>query len=612
MLKRGYRSSASIPISKKGKLIGSLNIYSDIPNFFAKENFSLLKEIAGDISFALEKIENERWMRITAQALEKSSSFVIIINQNLVIEYANKAAEGLLAETDDETLTGKSCNLINKRLKNKTLTRKFFEEIRGDKPFNDLLIYSKKEGALVYLDTTIIRFEDQKKNSYFIVSGKNITEEVGLQNSVNRMLFYDFETDMPNRRAFLETAEIYIKLIDKNKQAAIIIIDPHNFTYINDILGYEAANRLLKAIGLRLTEILKKSDLVAKALGSKFFCLIKDIDAKYTLHPILKRIQNELAKPFDTDSDKITLSFHIGIAIYPDDASDAVNLLARAETALLHNKRTESAPYQPSFFTRQIEQEMRKASQLKESLANALTRKEFVLYYQPYFDPVSKSIKGAEALLRWEKEGKTIMPSEFIPFLEKSNMISEVENWIIDQVCHDMSKWQKKGLKPMPVSINISPSSFSKTELISHIVSMASKHHADRSLLTIEITERLFMSNLKQAAETLNLLKKEGMKIAIDDFGTGYSSLSYLEQLPVDILKIDISFIRNMTKSSHAAAIVQAIISVAHALSLATIAEGVETDEQLDILKKLKCDAVQGWLFAKAMPEEQFESFLSK
>jgi len=612
MLKRNYYSSASIPISKKGKLIGSLNIYSDIPNLFAKENFSLLKEIAGDISFALEKMENEKWMSITAQALEKSSSYIVIINQNLIIEYANRAAEKMLSQTG-KSVVGENCDIINQRLKNRSLTKEFLEGIKADKPFNDLLIYSKKDGTLAYLDTTITYFEDSKQNSYFIVSGKDITEEVGLQNSVNKMLFYDFETDLPNRHAFLETAEIYIASIEKGKQAAIIIIDPHNFTYINDSLGFQAANRLLKAIGLRLTEILKKSDLVAKALGSKFFCLIKDVDAKYTLPDILKRIQNELAKPFDIDSDKITLSFHTGVAIYPYDGNTAVDLLGRAEIALRYNKQQyESEPFSPSFFTKQMELDIKKIEQLKESLANALTRKEFVLYYQPYFEPSSKILKGAEVLLRWKKEGKMIMPSEFIPFLEKSNMMSDVENWIIDQVCHDIGKWQKRGLKLIPVSINISPASFSKTELISHIVSVAAKHHADRSLLTIEITERLFISNLKQATETLNLLKKEGIRIAIDDFGTGYSSLSYLEQLPVDILKIDISFVRNMTKSDRSASLVKAIISVARALSLNTIAEGVETPEQLNMLKKLKCDAVQGWLFAKAMPEEQFESFLSK
>ena len=611
MLRRDYLSSASLPIIKKDKLMGILNIYTNRLNFFRRENFNLLNEIADDIHFVLDKIENEKWQNITMEALEKGSSYIVIIDKNLTITYTNKAANEIFAGNTEGKLSDEHCNIINNRLKNKPLTNEFFDNLlKKKKAFNDLLIYTKKDGSLAYLDTKITHFKMRENHDYFILHGKEITKEVKLQNSINKMLFYDFETNLPNRHVFLKSAESYIKTTGLNKQAALVIIDPRNFAYINDVQGFENGGRLLKAIGVRLTKILKSSDLVAKASGSRFYVLVKEIDVKYSMPDILKRIQNVLDKPFNINSKEIRLSFHIGISIYPNDAQNASDLLSRAETALFYNKKSKSEkPY--SFFTEDIERDIKKSEQLKEALSNALKQKEFFLHYQPYFEPISKTISGAEALLRWKKDGKTIMPAEFIQTLEKSNMIADVEKWIIDQTCSDMREWQEKGLKLTPISINISPKSFTRPDLTHNIFSAAERYRIDPALLTVEITERLFMSDLDYSKKILANLKEKGIRIAIDDFGTGFSSLSYLEQLPIDILKIDISFVQKITSDRRSAAIVQSIIAVAQALSLSTVAEGVETVEQLDILTKLNCDNIQGWLFAKAMPKDQFELFLT-
>ncbi len=611
MLSRDYLSSASLPIIKKGKLIGILNIYTNRLNFFRKENFDLLNEIADDIHFVLDKIENEKRQNITMEALEKGSSYIVIMDKNLTITYANKAAKEILAGNTEGELLDKHCSVINDRLRNKILTNEFFDNLlKKKKAFNDLLIYSKKGGNLVYLDTKITYFKMSENHDYFILHGKEITKEVQLQNSINKMLFYDFETNLPNRHVFLESAELYIKTAGRNRQAALAIIDPRNFTYINDVQGFENGGTLLKAIGVRLTETLKSSDLVAKAPGSRFYIFIKKVDVKYSMTDILKRIQNVLDKPFNINSKEIRLSFHIGISIYPNDAQNASDLLSHAETALFYNKKSKSKkPY--SFFTEDIERDIKKSEQLKEALSNALKQKEFLLYYQPYFNPISKTVSGAEALLRWKKDGKIIMPAEFISTLEKGNMIADVEKWIIDQTCSDMRKWREKGLRLAPISINISPKSFTKPNLTHDIFSAAERYRIDPAFLTVEITERLFMSDLDYSKKILTNLKEKGIRIAIDDFGTGFSSLSYLEQLPIDILKIDISFVQKITSDRRSVAIVQSIIAVAQALSLSTVAEGVETVEQLNILTKLNCDNIQGWLFAKAMPKDQFELFLT-
>jgi len=545
------------------------------------------------------------------EALEKGSSYIVVMDKNLTINYANKAAKEILAGDAESELSDKHCSIINDRLRNKLLTNEFFDNLlKKKKAFNDLLIYSKKDGNLAYLDTKITYFKMSEDHEYFILHGKEITKEVQLQNSINKMLFYDFETNLPNRHVFLESVELYIKTAGRNKQAALAIIDPRNFTYINDVQGFENGGRLLKAIGVRLTEILKSSDLVAKAPGSRFYIFIKEIDVKYSMSDILKRIQNVLNKPFNINSKEIRLSFHIGISIYPNDAQNASDLLSHAETALFYNKKSKSKkPY--SFFTEDIERDIKKSEQLKEALSNALKQKEFLLYYQPYFNPISKTVSGAEALLRWKKDGKIIMPAEFISALEKSNMIADVEKWIIDQICSDMRKWLEKGLRLTPISINISPKSFTRPNLTHNIFSAAERYRIDPAFLTVEITERLFMSDLDYSKKILTNLKEKGIRIAIDDFGTGFSSLSYLEQLPIDILKIDISFVQKITSDRRSVAIIQSIIAVAQALSLSTVAEGVETVEQLNILTKLNCDNIQGWIFAKAMPKDQFEPFLT-
>ncbi len=612
MLKRNYLSSASMPIIKKGRLIATLNIYVDRINFFKKKNFDQLREGSDVISFALDKMADDKWHNIIVEAL-KDLSYSVIIDTNLTIVYANQAAENILSEDSAGKLLGRNCSIFNEKLKNIILTKDLFDNIKKDKPFNDLLTYLRKDGNLSYLDTVITYFEAAEGDNYFIISGKDITKEVNLRDSVNKMLFYDSETDLPNRNHFLESAEAYI-MTAENKQSALAIIDPHNFTYINNTIGFINGSKLLKSIGSRLTGVLKSGDLVAKAPASRFYLFIKDIDTKYDLSSILKRIGDELKRPFNIDSEEIKVLFHTGISIYPNDAENASDLLSKAETALLYSKQSgdEESINQPSFFTRKIALNIKRIEKLKDDLSLAIKQKEFVLYYQPYFNPVSKAVTGAESLLRWQKDGKIIMPGAFIHVLEKSAMIRDVEKWIINQACSDIRKRQDKGLKIVPISINISPNSFVAPDLTSNILSTLEKYRVNPALLTIEITERLFMSNLSGAKKILNNLKKEGIKISMDDFGTGYSSLSYLEELPIDILKIDISFVRKMTENKRSISITKSIIAVAKALSLSTIAEGVETEGQLNILTKLKCDNIQGWIFAKAMSEDQFEMVLSK
>ncbi len=608
MLKRGYNSSASVPIIKKGKLAGTLNIYSDKIGFFAKENYRLLNEISKDISSALDKQEDKKWVQIYSTLLNQSSEYVAIMDKNFNFVYVNDAAINSSGYSRGE-LIGKHRSIFSSGLNGEQAAKRFYNTLSQGKLLNDLITYRTKTGTLIYGDTTVIPVTSNDGVKYFISTVRDITDEKKLQKSMNKLLFFDPVTNLPNKSQFEEEMAAYITMNAEDGLSALIIIDPKEFALINNGFGYEVGDMLLRQMGIAISDTVYDKDITAKLQENRFAVFIKTINSKENIIVILNKIEKALSRPFHINSHDISIAISMGIASYPDDGRQPQELISKANIALIDAK-SQGKSY--CFFSKRFEDEVTKALMLKESLKNALQKREFVLYYQPYINIKTGAVAGAEALIRWKKEGKIIPPDSFISVLEKSNMIKDVEEWIMEMASSDIKMINNNRSAAISVSINISAASFKGGNLTDQILYHTNNCNIDPSIFHIEITERMFMKDRNHAKTVLSSLRKAGIQIAVDDFGTGYSSLSYIESLPVDILKIDISFIRKMMKDKRALTIVKTIISLAGSLKLETIAEGVETEDQAKILAELGCDYIQGFLYAKPMPTDQFEIFLKQ
>ncbi|MDO9027499.1 MAG: bifunctional diguanylate cyclase/phosphodiesterase, partial [Candidatus Roizmanbacteria bacterium] len=397
----------------------------------------------------------------------------------------------------------------------------------------------------------------------------------------------------------------------------------NNFQRINDTLGYSFGDLLLKAVADRLTRSLRRSDFVARSDdgettnvvsrvgGTEFIVLAHDLKQPQNAATASHRLLREISEPLDLNGREVFLTASIGIALYPDDGEDADDLLKNAGAALEHARKEGESNYQ--FYSSSMNASVLELLTMENDLRKALARNEFVLYYQPKVDAVTRVITGMEALIRWVHPDKGLIPPmQFIPLAETSGLIVPIGEFVIRTVCRQIKAWQEAGHKQMSISLNLSSRQFDQPNLIEVVKEAIQDAMILPQCLELEITESTIMRNPEKAIRTLTELKTMGVGIAIDDFGTGYSSLSHLKQLPLDFLKIDRSFIMHLVSDFSDQAIVKATIAMAKSLNLKTIAEGVETEEQLPFLQKHGCDQIQGYLFSRPLPAEEITKILAK
>ncbi|HEK25776.1 MAG TPA: bifunctional diguanylate cyclase/phosphodiesterase, partial [Hydrogenobaculum sp.] len=398
-----------------------------------------------------------------------------------------------------------------------------------------------------------------------------------------------------------------------NRLGAFMLADIYRFTYINDVYGFDIGDELLKAVGRRLKDIFRPTDIIGRVASDTFGIILTDLKDKEDIIIILDRLREAFEQPFNINGNVISVAMQIGIAIFPDNGTSAKEVYKNADISLAKAKKGIEWNY--VFFSDDLNSRASQFLLYKTNLEKAFEKEEFVIYYQPYFDIKTLEIVGFEALTRWKsKELGFVPPMHFIPILEESGLISKLESWLINQACKDLDYLYRIKLfarMSIPVSINISPISFKNENVYEKVVNIVSKYKKTdlSSCINIEITESLFLENFETALSTLNKLKSSDFKISIDDFGTGYSSFSYLKDLPIDYIKIDISFVRHILDDKKSKSIAKTIIELAHNLEMKTIAEGVETKEQFEVLKSLGCDIVQGFWLARPMPIDELIDF---
>jgi diguanylate cyclase (GGDEF)-like protein/PAS domain S-box-containing protein len=461
------------------------------------------------------------------------------------------------------------------------------------------------------------RQPDNAALSILNMAGRLITiasENRQLTHQLSYRAYHDSLTGLPNRMLFEDRLNQAMGRAQRTGQSlATFCIDLDRFKFINDTLGHHAGDILLSQFSARMQGLLRETDTLARLGGDEFALILPELESRTDATGFAQKLVDAMKEPFDIVGQEIYITASIGISISPEDGRDAILLEKNADIAMYRAKALGRNGYQ--CFANDMASGGTNRLEMESLLRRAWGNREFMLYYQPQFDRFENMI-ALEALLRWthHKLGP-VPPSKFVPMAEESGLIVELGEWVLEEACGQCAKWQAKGLPPVRVAVNVSALQFSQSDFPATIERVLKKHKLDPRWLELEITETLLMKNTLDAAAKLEKIRATGVSIALDDFGTGYSSLAYLQWLPIDTLKIDRSFIRDIdlkSEGSDGTAVVRAILSLGHGLKMKVVAEGVETDQQRQFLWSIGCNAMQGYLFGEAVPASQLEPRLPK
>ncbi len=453
-------------------------------------------------------------------------------------------------------------------------------------------------------------FKDHAKGALLPRALRYAIERKQAEQRMIELAQQDALTGLANRvqfRAFLDKAVARAERLDRS--VALMFVDLDRFKMVNNTHGQETGDQVLKTVAERMTQCLRKSDLAARIGADEFAIVMESLDSPQTVSSAAQRILDAVSRPFSLGAKQIHATTSIGVAIYPMDAATPESLMSSAHTAMAQAKERGKNTYQ--FYTREMHQHALKQLELERTLRGAMERGEFRLHYQPQVDMRQGRITGFEALLRWQHpERGLVPPGEFIDFCEESGLIVPLGKWVLREACEQQQRWRALGLPPVHISFNVSARQLQDSDLVQSFKEIVEETGADPRRLDVELTESAMLKDPESVGRLLQGFADMGMGIALDDFGTGYSSLTHLRRFPVTTIKIDRAFITNLSTSQDDAAIVGAIVGMGRSLRLRTLAEGIETSEQLAFLRQLNCDSMQGYYFSKPLPVEAVTSAL--
>ncbi len=452
---------------------------------------------------------------------------------------------------------------------------------------------------------------------------RDVSERKIAERRIRRLAFFDGLTGLPNRQLFQTRLEEALEhATERGESVAVLFIDLDRFKQVNDTLGHGAGDRLLCAVARRFSKVVRKNDVVARAgegshelpisrLGGDEFTVVLRIKHPDEARIVAERLQRVLEEPFRIESHEVFIGASIGIATFPDDASDAETLTRKADTAMYNAKDRGRGIYQ--FYSDSMNATSLRKLEIEMSMRRSLEEGGFEVHYQLQRSAQHGRITGCEALLRWQQpDGEMISPIEFIPIAEESGLITPLGEWVLREACTRSVAWEDAGYAPIPVSINVSARQFRSSDFPTRLEAVLRETRIDPGRVELEITESAFMIDEQSIKTAFSRIKDLGVRIALDDFGTGYSSLSYLRRFPIDRVKIDRSFVREITTNATDRALIDSIVTMVHTLGMSVVAEGVEELEQAEILRECGCDELQGYLFAKPVPASEFERFLER
>ena len=476
-------------------------------------------------------------------------------------------------------------------------------------PLNSVLI--QRDGTEIHIEDSVAPIHDRDgKVIGSVLVFRDVSTARAMAEQIAHSAEHDFLTGLPNRLLLNDRVNQAIALAQRNKErVALLFLDIDGFKHINDSLGHPTGDKLLQCIANRLRDCIRAPDTVSRQGGDEFIVLLQGVKQPEDVAVAASRLLKSVAEAYSMSQHNLHITTSIGVSLYPEDGGDAETLIKNADTALYQAKENGRQSYQ--FFKPEMNIKAVDRQSIEEDLRRALERKEFTLHYQPKINLATGAITGAEALLRWSHPTRgSVSPAQFIPIAEDSGLILPIGAWVLREACRQAQVWTEAGLLAGTIAVNVSTIELRSEDFLEELFSTLRQTELDPRSLELEVTESALMKNSEIAASLLQNIREAGVRIAIDDFGTGYSSLSYLKRFPLDALKIDQSFIRQITISPNDTAIVSAIISMGRSLGLRVIAEGVETAEDLTFLQDQECDEAQGYYFSRPVPADQFAELL--
>jgi diguanylate cyclase (GGDEF)-like protein/PAS domain S-box-containing protein len=551
-------------------------------------------------------------LRIAAIAFESNEPMVITDANNIILQ-VNQAFTKSTGYTKEEAV-GQKINLLKSGRHGDAFYAAMWETIQRTGTWQGEIWDRRKNGEIYpkWLIISVVKGDDGSATHY-VGTHIDITERKAAEEQIKQLAFYDPLTQLPNRRLLQERLKHGIDVERRDgKQLALLMLDLDRFKAVNDSMGHLAGDELLQQVAERITSRLRDVDMVARLGGDEFIVLLEDIAHPEDAARVAENIIADLSKPFCVEQgEDILISASIGISLYPQHGGTPELLMDHADAALYQAKDAGRSCF--AYFSEDLTIAARERIALESRLRRAIEQQDLRIFYQPQVDIASGRIVGAEALVRWQDPAEGLIPPiRFIPIAEETGLILAIGEWVLRETCRQGRQWLDEGLPPLTLAVNVSPQQFRRSDICDLVARVLSDTGFPANQLELEITESGLMENQSNATEILNCLRDQGIRLAIDDFGTGYSSLAYLKHFPLDLLKIDKSFIDDIPHLQDDMEIASTIIAMGHILGFKVLAEGVETPEQLAFLQEKGCDMYQGYIKSSPIPAEEFAELLSQ
>ncbi len=606
----GIQSLWSLPIvASQGKMLGLFNVYAqDHPGddeFMQRR----LEEFAQMAALAVERVEGDRDQRLAATVLANTHDGVMVTDLSPAIVLVNQAWSEMTGYRSEEAL-GQSPSLVKSDLQSPEFYQEMWNTLLSQGDWQGELWNRRKNGETYpqFLSISTVR-DTTGKPTHFVAVMTDLSHLRQSEHERDRLTHYDPLTQLPNRLLALARLEHAISQASSGA-VGVILLDLDDFNAINDSLGHDVGDRVLRLLAQELRGCLRQQDTLARLGGDEFLIIVEHMEKPEVLVRFCEVIQDMLHRPRRlSGGQEVYVGGSMGLSVFPEDGATAHELIQRANTALHHVKREGRDTFR--FYTSALTAQVYERLKLESHLRKALERGELVLHYQPQVDILSGKVCGMEALMRWESpELGRVSPGAFIPVAEQSGLILPMGTWALNEACRQNKAWLQAGLPPMVMAVNVSVRQFKAGDLVEQVAQVLEETGLPPSLLEIELTESAFMEDAEAAIITSRKLHELGVKLSLDDFGTGYSSLAYLSRFAFDKIKIDQSFVRDITSNPINAAIANAAIALAESLHMSVLAEGVETEAQLGFLRRQGCQVMQGFLVSPALPAEAFATLV--
>lgn len=616
--KFNFNSVGAFPLSRGGKVNSYIAVYSSEPHFFSAELIRLMSGLAGDITFALDNLDREHAQRAAAIKLEQAATVfeyskegIMVTDANNRIISVNRSFVEITGYSADEVV-GQNPRILSSGLQPADFYADMWAAIEEHGSWQGEIMDRRKNGEIYPEALTIIRVTNTAGeiiNHLAIFS--DISEQRTSQERIQQLAYYDVLTSLPNRVLFSDRLQQAIFSAQRNQaKIALLFLDIDRFKQINDTLGHGAGDSLLQHVGQRLLGCIREQDTVSRLGGDEFVIVLNDAGIAGA-ELVAQKILLSILQPYLIEGHDLRISASIGIAVYPDHADNMENLIKYADVAMYQAKENGRNCYR--HFDPAMNASAYERLKLESELRGALERNELCLYYQPQVSLEDEHIVGCEALVRWQHaELGMINPEKFIPLAEETGLIISINDWVLEQAIKQCSVWRQAGFKALTMSVNLSAPQFRQPGLAQQIRRLLETYDLPPEMLDLELTEGILMQGVERTLTTLHELSAMGVILSIDDFGTGYSSLSYLKRFPIQQLKIDQSFVRDVTNDASDATMVRTIILMAKGLHLDVIAEGVETEAQAAFLYESGCERAQGYHFKRPISAQAFEALLEQ